>query len=47
MTNDIKLPRTIDGGKWPTGHVQGITVDTAHKYIYYSFNKTYSGVMLL
>lgn len=37
MTNDIKLPRTIDGGKWPTGHVQGITVDTAHKYIYYSF----------
>ena len=28
-----KLPRIIDGGKWNTGHVQGITVDTAHQYI--------------
>ena len=32
-----KLPRVIDGGKWNTGHVQGITVDTAHEYIYFSF----------
>ena len=32
-----KLPRIIDGGKWDTGHVQGITVDTAHEYIYFSF----------
>ncbi len=32
-----KLPRIIDGGKWDTGHVQGITVDTAHEHIYFSF----------
>ena len=31
------LPRSIDGGKWNTGHVQGITLDTAHQYVYYSF----------
>lgn len=37
MENDIKLPRIIDGGKWSTGHVQGITVDTARNYVYYSF----------
>lgn len=34
---EIKLPRNIDGGKWNTGHVQGITLDNAGKYIYYSF----------
>lgn len=31
------LPLSIDGGKWNTGHVQGITLDTAHQYVYYSF----------
>lgn len=31
------LPRQIDTGFWRTGHIQGIAVDTEHKYIYYSF----------
>lgn len=31
------LPLLIDGGKWNTGHVQGIAVDTAGKFIYYAF----------
>ncbi len=31
------LPRQIDGGRWSTGHVQGITLDSAGKYIYFSF----------
>lgn len=32
-----KLPHFIDSGNWKNGHVQGITVDTKHEYIYYSF----------
>ncbi|MCQ2428213.1 MAG: hypothetical protein MJ137_07440 [Clostridia bacterium] len=32
-----ELPRDINGGEWDTGHVQGIALDTAHKYVYYSF----------
>ncbi len=32
-----RLPSAIDGGKWNTGHVQGVTLDTAGKYVYYSF----------
>lgn len=36
-THNIKIPRTVCGGKWGAGHVQGITVDTERKYIYYSF----------
>lgn len=34
------LPLTIDGGKWNTGHVQGIALDTAGKYVYYAFTTT-------
>ena len=40
MANNIKLPLTIDGGKWNTGHVQGIALDKEHKYVYYSFTTT-------
>ena len=32
-----QLPRLIDSGTFPTGHIQGITVDTEHRYIYYSY----------
>jgi len=32
-----RLPLTQDGGTWPTSHVQGIAVDVAGGYIYYSF----------
>lgn len=32
-----KMPSVIDGGKWNTGHVQGIAVDEARGYVYYSF----------
>lgn len=31
------LPLTQDGGRWDTGHVQGIAVDRRNGYIYYSF----------
>ncbi len=31
------LPLTQNGGTWPTSHVQGIAVDVAGGYIYYSF----------
>jgi hypothetical protein len=31
------LPKTVFSGNWKTPHVQGIAVDTARKYIYYSF----------
>lgn len=34
------LPLLIDGGKWNTGHVQGIALDTAGKYVYYAFTTT-------
>jgi len=33
------LPLTIYSGKWKTGHVQGIAIDTAQKYIYLSFTQ--------
>ncbi len=32
-----RLPLTQEGGTWPTSHVQGIAVDVAGGYIYYSF----------
>lgn len=32
-----RLPLTQNGGIWPSGHVQGIAVDQAGGYIYYSF----------
>jgi len=32
-----RLPLTQNGGTWPNGHVQGIAVDMAGGYIYYSF----------
>ncbi|MGI6336232.1 MAG: hypothetical protein ACOXZM_04125 [Eubacteriales bacterium] len=31
------LPSSIFSGNWKTGHVQGIAIDTAREYIYYSF----------
>lgn len=31
------LPLTQNGGTWPSGHVQGIAVDTQGGFIYYSF----------
>ncbi len=34
------LPPLIDGGTWNTGHVQGIALDTAGKYVYYAFTTT-------
>lgn len=32
-----QLPRTHDGGRWPSGHVQGVAIDSANSHIYYSF----------
>ena len=32
-----RLPLTQNGGSWASGHVQGIAVDVAGGYIYYSF----------
>ena len=32
-----QLPRTIDSGTFPAGHIQGIAVDTERRYIYYSY----------
>lgn len=32
-----QLPRTIDSGTFPAGHIQGIAVDTRRQYIYYSY----------
>lgn len=34
------LPLSIDGGAWPTSHVQGIAVDTAGGFVYWSFTQT-------
>lgn len=31
------LPRTLQGGEWSGGHVQGIAIDRDRQYIYYSF----------
>ena len=31
------FPLHVNGGMWPTGHVQGIAVDAAQGYIYYTF----------
>ncbi|SDR05108.1 hypothetical protein SAMN05216569_2830 [Pseudoxanthomonas sp. CF125] len=33
----VRLPLEQNGGTWPSGHVQGIAVDTEGGYIYYSF----------
>lgn len=33
----MNYPLTIDAGAWSGGHIQGIAVDTAKGYIYYSF----------
>ncbi len=35
--NQINLPTSIYTGKWCNGHIQGIALDTAREYIYYSF----------
>jgi hypothetical protein len=32
-----KLPSSLISGPWRSGHVQGVAVDEAHGYIYYSF----------
>ena len=31
------LPKTLHAGYWKAGHIQGIAVDTQHKYLYMSF----------
>jgi hypothetical protein len=31
------FPLQLNGGSWPTSHVQGIAVDAKHGYVYYSF----------
>ncbi|MCC7175495.1 MAG: hypothetical protein IT159_09895 [Bryobacterales bacterium] len=33
----LSLPRSLNGGAWPTGHVQGIAVDLQRGFVYYSF----------
>lgn len=40
MVNYFKMPSLVNPGKWDTGHVQGIALDSEHKYIYYSFTTT-------
>ena len=37
LMNHPDLPREIYSGLWKTPHVQGIAIDTAREYIYYSF----------
>ncbi len=37
LMNKTDLPLKIFSGNWKTSHVQGIAVDTARQYIYYSF----------
>ena len=36
-TDSSALPRDIFSGNWDYGHCQGIAIDTARKYLYYSF----------
>jgi len=31
------MPRHINGGAWDTSHVQGMAIDTAREYMYFSF----------
>lgn len=31
------LPKTVDGGTWPSGHLQGTAVDRRKGYMYFSF----------
>ena len=41
------LPRGIDGGKWNSGHVQGIAVDVKKGFVYYSFTTVLAKTDLL
>ncbi|RII14238.1 hypothetical protein DSC45_21355 [Streptomyces sp. YIM 130001] len=34
-----ELPARIDGGAWPTSHVQGVTVDRERGFVYWSFTQ--------
>ncbi|GAB2880575.1 hypothetical protein [Streptomyces mayteni] len=34
-----ELPTHINGGAWPTSHVQGVTVDTEGGFVYWSFTQ--------
>lgn len=34
-----ELPTHIEGGAWPTSHVQGVTVDTERGHVYWSFTQ--------
>ena len=37
-SHDInEMPRHINGGLWNSGHVQGMAIDTAREYMYFSF----------
>ena len=40
MDKKNAFPRRIHSGYWPEGHVQGIAIDEARGYIYYSFTGT-------
>ncbi len=31
------LPKAVNGGSWDSGHVQGIAIDPAREYLYFSF----------
>lgn len=33
------IPLHIDGGAWPTSHVQGVAIDTRNKLMYWSFTQ--------
>jgi len=37
MKEHTMLPKSIFSGNFPTGHCQGIAIDTKREYIYYSF----------
>src|SRR5690606_27859308 len=37
MEETTPLPLSQNGGRWDSGHVQGIAVDVQGGYIYYSF----------
>ncbi|RFU83912.1 hypothetical protein DY218_24615 [Streptomyces triticagri] len=38
-TGRPELPTRIDGGAWPTSHVQGVTVDHERGFVYWSFTQ--------
>ena len=37
LPSPLTLPRSVDGGQWTEGHVQGIALDRENGFMYYSF----------